>query len=143
MSARWTEELYAEQQRTLARQNPSFAEWARTAGGVLLCATIGCAGFLRPDGSVWVNEVENWGSPEEPREVWREALVPERWQWLVLGRRHYPAVGQLLPQRPDTAMDCERCSGSGYTNRNPDGSGKICSNCWGLGWRALRDNASL
>jgi adenylate kinase family enzyme len=134
VSEQWIQDLYAEQQRSFARQNPAFAEWARTAGGVLLCATIGSAGFLRPDGSVWVNEVENWGRPEEPREIWREAHPPERWGWLVLGRRHFPAVARLLPPRPLAAMDCETCSGSGSANRNPDGHGRICSECWGLGW---------
>lgn len=97
MGEHWIQELYAEQQSILARQNPDLAEWARTAGGMLLCATIGSAGFLRPDGSVWVNEIENWGLLEEPREIWREALAPERWGWLVLAAHRYPAVAQLLP----------------------------------------------
>lgn len=135
MPEHWIQELYAEQQRAFARQNPSFAEWARSAHGVLLCATIGSAGLLRLDGGVWVNEIENWGSPEEPREVWREALEPERWSWLVLGLRHYPALAQLLPPRPEAAVDCEPCSGSGYISRNADADGRICSECWGLGWQ--------
>jgi hypothetical protein len=143
MSERWIQDLYAEQQRSFAHQNPSFAEWARAAGGVLLCATIGSAGFLRPDGSVWVNEVGNWGRPDEPREIWREAPAPERWGWLVLGRRHYPAVAQLLPLRPEVAADCEPCSGSGYISQNTDGSGRICSKCWGLGWHGNQSTPSL
>ncbi len=134
MTGNWIDRLREAQLGELDRRDPGLAEYVRQSGGVRLYGTIGSEGFLRPDGSVWIYEAENWAAQEEVRGVWREATREERWAALVLGSARLPEVARLLPERPPGVPDCERCGGAGSTRSGAGGSGVICSGCWGLGW---------
>ena len=50
---------------------------------------------------------------------------------LVLRAREYPELQTLVPARPDDALTCEDCGGSGLLERMPS---IVCS-CGGVGWR--------
>jgi hypothetical protein len=53
-------------------------------------------------------------------------------QWFIVAItsavRRYPCLIDILPQRPEEALTCSDCSGSGI-HRNV-----VCSSCLGLGW---------
>ena len=142
MTESWIGRLREAQLGELDRGDPGLAAYVRQSGGVLLYRTIGSEGFLRPDGSVWIYEAENWGAQEEVRGVWREASREERWAGLVLGTARLPEVARLLPERPPGVPDCERCGGAGLTRSGAGESGVICSRCWGLGWPHPPESAS-
>ena len=133
MTEPWIVRLLEAQLGELEPTNPSLAESIRDAGGVLLYGTIGSAGYLRPDGSVWINDADNWDESVDIRFVWREATGPERWSALVLGSRRMPEIAQLLPKRSADAIDCAACGRTGNV-RVGEGADLICSTCGGMGW---------
>jgi hypothetical protein len=50
---------------------------------------------------------------------------------LVIASERIPELRSLLPPRPTDAIDCARCSGSGWFL-----GGVVCPDCDGLGWIA-------
>jgi hypothetical protein len=78
---------------------------------------------LRPDGSFILWE-------EEPPSL--RALSNAFLQRMALcqGIKHYPQLAVLLPLRPDEAVTCSLCGGSG---KLPGASKFICV-CGGIGW---------
>lgn len=93
--------------------DPRLASYLREVGGLRLYLTLGSEGFLRPDGSVWIHEHENWGEPEPPKYIWRRATGMDRIGSLVLGAEKFAEVRRLLPQRPVDALPCGACEGAG------------------------------
>ena len=136
MTEPWIERLYKAQLSEVERTDPGLAASIREAGGVLLFGTVGSEGYLRPDGTVWLNEAENWTAPssEDVRYSWRQAEGKDRWSALTLGSRRLPEVAQLLPARPADAPDCSGCGGSGYRGGRPGPGEMVCWDCGGLGW---------
>ena len=126
----WLPDFVQQRSAELAREQPHLKSSMEAAGGLLLYGTIGGEGYLRPDGSVWLNEVVDWVNDPE-RSVWREASGNDRWGALVLGSRRLPELRQLLPARPAGTPDCSRCEGSGFVL-----GGVLCPDCAGLGWIA-------
>lgn len=48
------------------------------------------------------------------------------------GARRYPELSFLIPPRPESAVGCKSCSGTGWI---PKSEPEIqCGRCWGLGW---------
>lgn len=99
---------------------------------MLLFGTIGAEAYLRPDGSVRIYHDfgegrEEWG--------WKEASDIERMQAIVIASERHPELRRLIPIRPDQAVNCDPCHGSGYLWQSIH-----CGHCGGLGW--LRDAAT-
>jgi|GraSoi013_1_40cm_1032412.scaffolds.fasta_scaffold254418_1 hypothetical protein len=110
----------------------AIAEWLRHAKasdlsrvssdgtGFRIYADMGGAIFIRPDGSM----ISETGSshPDPIDAKWRTVA-------LVASMREHPELRELLPQRPDTAVQCGPCIGTGRL------LGVICGTCFGLGWK--------
>jgi hypothetical protein len=87
--------------------------------------TIGLDSAFTSDGEVLVA----LGFEEEA--VWRVATREERtWVIVCAQRNRYPELSVLLPLRPEDAVDCANCRGSGFVH------GQIisCKICSALGW---------
>lgn len=134
----WFEDLRSRQIREYRANKNSAAEWIDRSGGLYLFGSIGLDAILMSDGTVLLYNHEEWdeGDGHETRHLASES---ERIAALVIGARRMPILETLLPRRPDTAADCEFCSGSGTwlpagSQGQPDGRGIICPKCSGLGW---------
>jgi hypothetical protein len=92
---------------------PLYLGWSSTLG-------------LRPDGSFvrWDHEA----SPTELRPL-RDGL----WRRLAIfqGIKRYPELEALLPARPDEAVPCGACGGSGELAGSP----QLVCECGGAGWQ--------
>ena len=100
-------------------------------GGIALMGTIGSLWLLRPDGTIWDVD-DDWGKPLAP--------LPEQLHTTALaaGVERHPWLSELLPERPDGAVDCSTCRGKGKLfpkNAVVGGSGIFCPDCSALGWR--------
>ena len=95
---------------------------ARKHGAIALMGAIGMTWGLRPDGSFWMFD-KDFEVPLEP--------LPSDWetQALVWGARRYPWLSALLPIRPEHALDCPSCAGTGFLSVT-----WMCPRCDGLGW---------
>jgi len=61
VSELWIERLIDAQLAQHEQKDPRLVSHLREVGGLRLYLTLGSEGFLRPDGSVWIHEHENWG----------------------------------------------------------------------------------
>jgi hypothetical protein len=119
-------------------KNPELPSRLQPDGSLLLYGTIGSSGYLLPDGRVWMEFEDE--RLESDTITSREATPEERIIALVLGARHMPHLRQLLPVRPSSATDCERCGGTGHWFPDATRGVKdadawvICPTCMGLGW---------
>lgn len=96
-------------------------------GALLVYGTIGAIFFLRPDGSVLVQDPDSEETPAvETDSTWK--LIA-----MVAAARKFPELAALLPQRPDNVRDCPVCRGTGLYMQVP------CSVCRGLGWLVETD----
>ena len=114
-------------------------EWVRTAVRKhdflpLYLGWIAVLG-IRPDGTVvrWNHEDEHGGDADN--------AVPEPennpyWQRMALARgaKRYPAVAGLVPSRPDEAITCGVCEGTGELPGVEDLEMDLICECGGLGW---------
>ena len=99
--------------------------------GTPVIPLIGSLGFdsaLSRDGTVWVAFYDL--SPQSPPEEWRTADAHERTWLLVCAARRFPALNLLLPSKPQDAISCPECSGTGFTLNNV----VVCMKCSALGW---------
>src|SRR3984957_12160740 len=131
-------EFQRAQLASLEATNPGLPSRLQSDGSLLLYGTIGSAGYLLPDGRVWMEFEDE--RLESNAITSREATPEERIIALVLGARHMPHLRQLLPVRPSSATDCERCGGTGHWFPDATRGVKdadawiICPTCMGLGW---------
>jgi|SRR5882724_3712445 len=88
---------------------------------------IGGATLLRPDG-----ELLSLGWGEAPGVETDPVL---RTGALVVGARKHPELAQLLPNRPEGALTCEACGGTGEIHVGGRTIGALCGKCGALGWR--------
>jgi hypothetical protein len=98
VSYSWLEGFVKASMVEAERRDPQSARWLREAGGILLFGSFGTEAYLRPDGSVWYHETEDWGA-QSPAYAWREAEGKDRLGALVLGSRRIPKLRRLLPER--------------------------------------------
>jgi hypothetical protein len=90
---------------------PLYVGWVATLG-------------IRPDGSFVKYDTET-----DPEEL--SPLSAGFWQRVALceGVKKYPELLPLLPERPPTAITCDRCGGSGGI-----GDASFICHCGGIGW---------
>ena len=83
---------------------------------------------LRPDGSfIYLDE-----ETEKVTEVFDPKFILVA---LVNGSEKYPELKALLPVRPDTAIDCDNCQGTGrFIFESQLYKQAFCGTCSGLGW---------
>ena len=92
-----------------------------------LCGSIGYDAALSPDGTVWINDYI-----ETDEENWRVTTEREKLNFLVHAqRRSYPELIILLPTKPETAVPCHECGGTGMLRAS---SLIRCPMCGSLGW---------
>ena len=127
----WYYRLRDQQWRTHDERGSDGSGWLRELDALYLFGTIGTEAILRGNGEVWVRPDEHWDDPGAPDPGWRPADEHERTASLVIASERMPDVRSLLPTRPPNAINCSRCSGSGWF------IGKVvCPDCDGLGWIA-------
>lgn len=103
-------------------------EEAARYGGISLMGTIGSIWLLRPDGTFWDVD-DDWGKPVQPLSEQFHTTA------LVAGSERHSWLRELLPQRPNAAVDCSQCAGTGKLR--PVGAPEhfaYCPRCHGLGW---------
>jgi hypothetical protein len=83
--------------------------------------TIGAIWLLRSDGTFWDVDDDS-GRPIGP-------LAPE-WHHAAIrcGAERHPWLVELIPSRPQTAIDCSFCQGKGDV-------GFLCPECFARGWK--------
>jgi hypothetical protein len=95
-----------------------------------LYADLGGAVLLRADGQFL--ELQ-WDKPSEQDPIERDE--PSWKVALVAGAERYPWLAELLPSRPDNAVNCEVCDGTGRFPHAGSSRGYLfCGRCDGLGW---------
>ncbi len=89
-----------------------------------LFGTLGEVWLLRPDGTLWRCD-SDWGRDVEP--------LPDELHLVALveGVARYPWLRELLPERPQDAVICNACDGTGRIARGAT----FCPSCGALGWR--------
>jgi hypothetical protein len=105
-------------------------ELGRLHEALPLYADVGGMVLLRSDGTFI--EVA-WGSetaPYEPKPHFVRIA-------LVAGSERYPWLKDLLPSRPQSAVSCADCSGTGRISRSTEFGDldTFCHCCEALGWR--------
>ena len=123
--ADWLSTFVLSRMSDAARAGPRAEAWVNESGGMILYGSIGVEAVLRPDGSVWLYELEEL----DQEGTWRQATDNERMGALVIGARRIPEIRRLIPARPTSSPDCSRCAGTGNLIANV-----ICPECSGLGW---------
>ena len=86
------------------------------AGGMALFGTIGSGGYLRPDGSVWIYDTDDW-TAEALVWRWRRATSREALGAIKVAAERIPELAALLPGRPQDTPPCSACHGSGHCIR--------------------------
>ena len=102
----------------------------------MLFGGMGTCLYIRRDGTLLVGADEFWGEPET-----RVASQDEACKALVIGARRYemPGLLDLLPPRPDQAVECSHCRGLRWASfRTVDGGCAeiVCPTCSGSDWAA-------
>jgi hypothetical protein len=101
--------------RAAAREHtflPLYVGWLSTLG-------------IRPDGS-WVR----WDHEDDPTSIKPLSNLFLQRMALCEGRKKFPELGVLLPQRPASAHTCEVCGGTGELRGPPE----VICHCGGIGW---------
>jgi hypothetical protein len=83
---------------------------------------------LRADGEIWLIDTE------DGREPVREFDERLRRVALCKGAKKYPELQPLVPDRPQGAMDCPHCVGTGRIDAPGVPPDTIVCYCGGLGW---------
>jgi len=95
----------------------------------MIYGDVGGAAYIRTDGSVfaepWDDFPENQFRREDPGFVT---------SMIVVGAKKWPALLELLPDRPLGAADCTKCGGAGWVKVGT--VDLVCGACDGLGWRS-------
>ena len=90
-----------------------------------LYATLGFDCAMTQEGQILISDEIGEES------VWRIASSEER-MWVIVGaqRKRFPEFMALLPLRPETAVDCVECNGTGFVYKEI----ALCTACSSLGW---------
>ncbi|MGH9870579.1 MAG: hypothetical protein ACREAA_20775 [Candidatus Polarisedimenticolia bacterium] len=103
---------------------------ARRFDALPVSADMGGALLIRPSGEViLVHSNQPWGLESE-----HEVVTDPGWRTIafVEAGERFPSLSFLRPERPDTAVDCPSCGGTG---RVPFADQKVmCGACHALGW---------
>jgi hypothetical protein len=94
---------------------PLYSDWTRTFA-------------IREDGVLVHWDTEEWPGIEEPSDRREVNLV------LVQGAARYPELKGLIPARPDNALTCDSCQGSGHIPGLPEELKSVICKCGGIGW---------
>jgi hypothetical protein len=97
-------------------------------GGISLLGTIGSTWLLRPDGTFWDVD-DDFGKPLQ--------ALPEKYHStaLVSGVERHPWLAELLPTRPEEALECTDCLGRGRIFVGTERDNFVyCPACGALGW---------
>lgn len=88
--------------------------------------------YLTLDGRVIIEEcfMEDKG-PREAKTLAEAAMA------IVVGAkiRNFPELLSILPERPQSALDCKNCHKSGWHQVTKDLGPFVCEDCGGLGWK--------
>ena len=109
-------------------EHPRAAIAVPSGYALYIYCTIGFDAALSPDGTVWVNDYHLTDQVN-----WEVADEGERIRNLVKATRIYPELAALLPTRPDCAITCDACTGTGQVV-GPLNLKLSCLNCNALGW---------
>jgi hypothetical protein len=127
----WYYRLRDEQWRKEDESSKGRPNWLRELDALYLFGTLGTEAILRGNGAVWVRIDDGCEDEVSGVNDWRPAEEGERRSSLVIASKRMPDVRSLLPSRPTDAIDCARCSGTGWFLDMV-----ICPDCDGLGWIA-------
>lgn len=106
----------------------SFADAARTYRALPLYEGWFAWALLTPEGEVL--------EAEDSQRITR-VDEPLRTMFLVAGAERYPELKALLPVRPESAVACEVCGGTGWRSLEPGQEAHLrCWDCRALGWVA-------
>ena len=130
----WYYQLRDQQWREHDERAKGSPNWLRELDALYLFGTLGQEAILRGNGAVWVRIDDMWEDEVSGVNEWRPAEEGERHASLVIASKRMPEVRSLLPSRPMNAMDCARCSATGWVLDQV-----ICPDCDGLGWLAVSD----
>jgi len=130
----WYYRLRDEQWRDHDERAKGQPNWLRELDALYLFGTLGTEAILRGNGAVWVRIDDGWEDEVSGVNDWRPAEESERRASLVIASKRMPDVRSLLPGRPTDAIDCARCSGTGWFLEKV-----VCPDCDGLGWLAALD----
>jgi len=100
--------------------DPGTREVLKRTGGVPVYQDMGGVLIVTPSGQVLAYDPES-GAVVEPEPRW-ERLA------LVRAARRFPELEGLMPERPETSVECHACGGSGAKMGLP------CGVCFGTGW---------
>jgi hypothetical protein len=95
-------------------------------GGIPLLADMGGVSLLVPDGRI-LEVTWDSGTLAQPLSSYPETVA------IVAGAQRYPWLSELIPARPEDAVVCSVCSGSGKILKS--GGRFFCGACGALGWR--------
>ena len=126
-----TDELLKEVKRRFdhaAASDPSSL--SQDGKGVMVAQGLGYTAFVTPEGEAFLEEYELDGS--EGVTVDRSARGHA--QALLLAKKRFPEIVELLPTRPPHAPNCRDCE-SGLRSVGP--MEFFCKTCFGLGWVQL------
>ncbi len=104
---------------------------AAKIGALPLVTDMGGLYALRPDGEI-ISVA--WDDDEPPRSE-RDPRI--RNAMLFQGSKRYPELAALVPNRPEQAIDCPHCSGTGVVRiegHEPEEIPSLICYCGGLGW---------
>jgi hypothetical protein len=102
--------------------DPELREAAAQTGGLPVYTDIGGVLVLMPTGTVVRYDPESAISTDEHSAGWKVLA-------LTRAARKFPQLAALCPPRPDRAVTCAQCDGSGVLQGNVD-----CGTCFGTGW---------
>ena len=85
--------------------------------------------FLSPTGEVITVDAET-------NERQKSSTPQDLLRAIVWGSQRYPKLASFIPERPESAISCQFCQGSGRleTNVGKRAQGGSCPHCAGLGW---------
>lgn len=117
-------EIVGRLSRQAASKSDELSDCAAITGAVPVYADAGGVLLITPDGGVVQYDPETGGVVPVRDGPWRTLA-------LVKAARKFPELAGLGPRRPETAVECSACRGSGVIVGDLD-----CATCSGTGWTA-------
>jgi hypothetical protein len=120
------------------QKNDSNHEIAKSEDAVVMFYGMGDPMYLTFDGRVIIDE---WFGVEVEKIREARTLV-EAAMAVVVGAkiRDFPELLSILPDRSQTAVDCENCGKNGWIRLSENLGPFVCGECGGLGWK-LKENS--